>query len=374
MEWRYSLPHLLFGKAEMFLGSRDLRYAKGRFALIGGVVALITLLVVMLTGLAAGLGRESVAAVSTMPDRGVSQIAFSQPAQGQKVGFDSSRVASSAVKDAADQPGVTEATSLAIAQSRVSVDGVRSAVTVFVVEDGSFAAPSGVRPGSVVVGSGLGKDANVAAGDSITFGDKSVRVQALSDDASYQHVPVVWMTQTDAKAGGVQTAGGTSLALLKTDGSFDAAAFEKQSDLVAMTPNDSLSTISAYQAENGSLTLMRVMLMLVSALVVGAFFTIWTIQRTPDLAVLKAIGARTSYLVRDALGQAAILLLIGGGLGTLIATVGGLLARDVVPFVVSPTTTLVPLVLLMVLGLLGALVSLRRIATVDPNSALGAAR
>ena len=358
----------------MFLGSRDLRHAKGRFALIGGVVALITLLVVMLTGLAAGLGREGVAAVSTMPDRGVSQIAFSQPAQGQKVGFDSSRVASSAVKDAADQPGVTEATSLAIAQSRVSVDGVRSAVTVFVVEDGSFAAPSGVRPGSVVVGSGLGKDANVAAGDSITFGDKSVRVQALSDDASYQHVPVVWMTQTDAKAGGVQTAGGTSLALLKTDGSFDAAAFEKQSDLVAMTPNDSLSTISAYQAENGSLTLMRVMLMLVSALVVGAFFTIWTIQRTPDLAVLKAMGARTSYLVRDALGQAAILLLIGGGLGTLIATVGGLLARDVVPFVVSPTTTLVPLVLLMVLGLLGALVSLRRIATVDPNSALGAAR
>lgn len=193
----------------MFLGSRDLRHAKGRFALIGGVVALITLLVVMLTGLAAGLGRESVAAVSTMPDRGVSQIAFSQPAQGQKVGFDSSRVASSAVKDAADQPGVTEATSLAIAQSRVSVDGVRSAVTVFVVEDGSFAAPSGVRPGSVVVGSGLGKDANVAAGDSITFGDKSVRVQALSDDASYQHVPVVWMTQTDAKAAGVQTAGST---------------------------------------------------------------------------------------------------------------------------------------------------------------------
>ena len=79
MEWRHSLPHLLFGKAEMFLGSRDLRHAKGRFALIGGVVALITLLVVMLTGLAAGLGRESVAAVSTLPERGVSQIAFSQP-------------------------------------------------------------------------------------------------------------------------------------------------------------------------------------------------------------------------------------------------------------------------------------------------------
>ena len=362
----------------MFLALRDLAHAKGRFALIGGVMALITLLVVMLTGLAAGLARESVAAISTLGDRGVTQVAFTEPAQGQKVGFDSSRVTTKDVDKVERVAGVEQATRLTIAQTRATVSGVPSAVSVFVVPDGSFAAPKGVEPGSVVAGSGLTKDAKLAAGDSILFGTKDVRVSSLSDDASYQHMPVVWMSESDAKAahvvGGGQGGPATSVALLRTRVGFDAAAARDATGLDAKSPAHSLATISSYQAENGSLTLMPVMLMLVSALVVGAFFTVWTIQRTPDLAVLKAIGARTGYLVRDALGQAGLLLAIGGGIGTLVAVAVGLFARDLVPFVLSPATTLVPLALLVMLGLLGALVSLRRIATVDPNSALGAAR
>ncbi|WP_237723796.1 hypothetical protein [Dermacoccus nishinomiyaensis] len=75
----------------MFLATRDLAYAKGRFALIGGVIALITLLVVMLTGLAAGLAKESVSAIDTCP-RTVSTRWLLGPAKGQKVGYDSSHV------------------------------------------------------------------------------------------------------------------------------------------------------------------------------------------------------------------------------------------------------------------------------------------
>lgn len=359
----------------MFLALRDLAHAKGRFALVGAVMALITLLVVMLTGLAAGLGRESVAGVSSLSDRGVDQIAFSAPPAGQKVGFDSSRVSASDVAALEQRPGVQQASQLSMLRARADVKGVPAPVFVFVVPAGSFAAPSGVKDGSVVVGSRLAKDTELKAGGSIAMGGTNLRVASLSDKASYQHMPVVWMTQGDAKAAGLTAQNdANSVAVLKTGAGFDATALRNATHIETMTPSDSLSTIQSYQSENGSLTLMRVMLMLVSALVVGAFFTVWTIQRTPDLAVLKAIGARTSYLVRDSLGQAGILLLIGGGLGTLLATVGGLLVRDVVPFVVSPTTTLVPLALLFLLGLLGALVSLRRIATVDPNTALGAAR
>ena len=36
---------------------------------------------------------------------------------------------------------------------------------------------------------------------------------------------------------------------------------------------------------------MRGFLFVISALVVGAFFTVWTIQRSGDIAVLKALGA-----------------------------------------------------------------------------------
>ena len=46
----------------MYLSVRDLVFARGRFALIGGVVALITLLLVLLTGLTDGLGGRNTSA------------------------------------------------------------------------------------------------------------------------------------------------------------------------------------------------------------------------------------------------------------------------------------------------------------------------
>ena len=50
----------------MFLAIRDIRFAKGRFALMGAVVALITLLLVMLSGLTAGLGEQSTSAIDKL--------------------------------------------------------------------------------------------------------------------------------------------------------------------------------------------------------------------------------------------------------------------------------------------------------------------
>ena len=51
----------------MFVAIRDLRFAKGRFALMGAVVTLITLLVVLLSGLTAGLGRGNTSAITDLP-------------------------------------------------------------------------------------------------------------------------------------------------------------------------------------------------------------------------------------------------------------------------------------------------------------------
>ncbi|MCZ4103600.1 ABC transporter permease, partial [Streptomyces sp. H39-C1] len=51
----------------MFVALRDIRFAKGRFALMGVVVTLITTLVVFLYGLTGGLGRDASSAVDELP-------------------------------------------------------------------------------------------------------------------------------------------------------------------------------------------------------------------------------------------------------------------------------------------------------------------
>src|SRR5689334_19824875 len=51
----------------VFIALRDLRHAKGRFALMGAVVALLTTLIVLLTGLSAGLVDDNVSALVALP-------------------------------------------------------------------------------------------------------------------------------------------------------------------------------------------------------------------------------------------------------------------------------------------------------------------
>ena len=111
-------------------------------------------------------------------------------------------------------------------------------------------------------------------------------------------------------------------------------------------------------------------LVAISALVVGAFFTVWTIGRSGDIAVLKALGASTRYLLRDAVGQALVVLLLGVGVGTAIAVIGATLLSGVIPLTVTLTTTLLPAAALIILGLVGAVMAIARIASIDPHAAL----
>ncbi|MGH8881321.1 MAG: FtsX-like permease family protein, partial [Stackebrandtia sp.] len=134
------------------------------------------------------------------------------------------------------------------------------------------------------------------------------------------------------------------------------------------------AAVGGYASEQSSLNMMRGLLLVVSALIVGAFFTVWTMQRSGDLAVVRAIGAGRRYLLRDALGQAGIVLLAGTVIGGGAAVGIGLLAMRVMPFVVDMSTVGVPLLAMIVVGVIGAAVSVRRVSAVDPLTALGAAR
>ena len=73
----------------MFLAIRDIRFAKGRFALMGSVVALISLLLVMLSGLTAGLGNQNTSALEKLGgSTAVNQVVFGAPGKNEaKVSF-----------------------------------------------------------------------------------------------------------------------------------------------------------------------------------------------------------------------------------------------------------------------------------------------
>ena len=176
---------------------------------------------------------------------------------------------------------------------------------------------------------------------------------------------MVWTSLTESAA--------TVIALTTADG-VDSAATDLRVGTETVSKSDSLSAIGSYTSENGSLQLMRGFLFVISALVIGAFFTVWTVQRSGDIAVLKALGAPTSVLLRDALGQAVVLLTVCTLAGTGLAAALGAVISGSVPFELSLSTVLTPASVMIVLGAAGAALAVRRVTSVDPLIALGSAR
>lgn len=348
----------------MFLALRDLRFARGRFALMASVIALLALLVGALSSLAAGLAGQSVSAVRSLP---ADSLAFAAPDDGESASFSTSTVGAGQLAAYQSRPGV-RAEPLGVTPTRLSTAGVDVPVTVFAAPTDGWLAPAALSPGTTVIGAELAAEEGLAAGDEVAIGGTRATV-AIGDGEWFNHTPVVWlpidqMRELDGTGAGVAT-----VVALQSADQVDAVA-----GTTTISRDDAVGAVGSFQAENGSLTMIRVLLLAVGALVVGAFFSVWTIQRTPDLAVLKATGASTGYLVRDALTQAFVVLVVGGGAGALLASGLSALVSDVVPVVVDAGTTLLPLLALLVLGMAGAAAAVRRIATIDPLTALGAAR
>ena len=372
----------------MFLAIRDIRFAKGRFVLMGGVVALITLLLVMLSGLTAGLADQSTSALSKLgvssesaqSSQPVDSIVFGAPAGAEaKASFTESEVSASQLQSWQNTPGVASAEPLGISQGKLqavstgSGAGTSNAAFFGVQPEGGLASVS-FGADSVLIGQSMAKDLALAVGDKVLIAGVELSVAAVVADQWYSHTSVVWLALpvwskiSHLDAGRV----GTVLAVSYRQGvNVDEAAVNSQAHTVSTSRAGAFQALSSYRSENGSLLLMQAFLYGISALVIVAFLTVWTVQRTRDIAVLKAIGASPAYLLRDAIAQAAVVLLAGAGIGAGVGVLGGYFAAQAAPFLLTATTTLLPMLGIILLGLLGAWFAVRRVTRVDPLLALG---
>jgi putative ABC transport system permease protein len=361
----------------MFVAIRDLRHARGRFALILLVVILTSLLVTFLSALTAGLSRESTSAVTELP---ADHLVFATPDHSAP-NFMTSQLSPEQWREWSKAPAVTRAEPLGVLPVQAESNGRIVSVTVFGVLPGSHLLPEGVEhiePGSLLLSSAAAEGLSADPGTDLTLaGHRFSANRSVVVERSFSHTPVVWSTLEDWRALTGERGGGgavgTVLAVTADELSADTIRrFDAALGTTTVKLRDARSAVGSFSAENGSLVTIQAFLIVISALVVGAFFTVWTISRSGDVAVLKALGASTAYLLRDAVGQAALVLVAGVGMGSGLAAVGALTLRDVLPVVVDVTTTVLPAAALVLFGLAGAVTAIVRITRVDPHAALAA--
>ncbi|QBJ96510.1 ABC transporter permease [Rhodococcus sp. ABRD24] len=375
----------------MFLALRELRFARSRFGLMGGVIALISVLMVLLSGLSSGLVEDGVSGLKATP---VAGFAFNEGTKTDSA-FSRSVVTDEQVEAWREQPGVAAAEPFGNMLVNAHNDkGLPIDLALFGVPADSFLAPdaavgSGLNAPDGIVISKSALDTGVALGDIVTIdrlGTELKVVGVTGGKQTFGHVDVAYVpidTWRELHAGvrpgeempAQSLTEATAVALHAQPGTtIDYAAGDAAAGTSTVSLEDSFASSPGFSAETMTLDLIKVFLYAISALVVGAFFTVWTIQRKHEIAVMRAMGASTGYLLRDGLAQAFILLLGSVAVGAAVGYGFGSLIGGGVPFLLEPGAVAVAAILLTVLGLIGAAVAIVRIASVDPLNALGGQR
>lgn len=373
----------------MFLALRELTFARTRFGLMGAVVALIAVLMVLLSGLSSGLVVDGVSGL--MRSR-IDALAF---ADGTKTdsAFTRSEVTAEQRDAWAARDDVADAELLGTAiVNAKNDDGTPVDLTLFGVEAGGFVDPDVAegRPlaaeGEAVL-SASAKDEGLALGDVVTLDRLGTELQVVgftADQRTFGHVDIAYVplrTWQEVHAGvlaGEQADPAdydvaSVVALRGTAGALpDLTAGDSAAGTTARTLESAYDSSPGYSAELMTMQLIQVFLYAIAALVVGAFFTLWTVQRTREIAVMRAIGASTRYLLTDGVLQAAILLVTSIAAGVAVGLgLGALLLGTGMPFALEAAPIAGGAALLLGLGLVGAAVATVRIAAVDPVTALG---
>ncbi|MGA3562755.1 ABC transporter permease [Melissospora conviva] len=377
----------------MFLALRELRFARSRFALMGSVVALIAILVVLLSGLSSGLVRDGVSGLQKIE---VTHFAFDE---GTEMGsaFSRSVITDDQVRTWSEQPGVAAAepfgNTLVNARSNrdVPVD-----LAMFGVRPDGFLAPTPIEgegltgnPDGIVVSQTIiDADPGLKVGDVVTIdqlGTEFTVVGVLDEQHTFGHVDVAyvsldaWQRLRAGVAPGeelreTEAASATAVAIKASD-DIDLAAGDAAAGTETVTREGSYDSSPGYTAETLTLSMIQYFLYVISALVVGAFFTVWTINRKHELAVLRAMGASKPYLLRDGLIQAVVILAISIGVGLAVGIgLGALMSGTPMPFALEAPAIAVASALLALLGLIGAAAAIVRVAAIDPLAALGGQR
>ncbi len=354
----------------------------GRFAVAGGALTVLTLLLLFLGGLLDGLYLGSTGALRSQPD---SAIVFSADAR-------ESILRSAATVEqrdlVAEIDGVEAAGGLGVTLLGVTIPGVEEIADGAVIgyELRSATIPEPPPTGEAWADSTL-EAAGASLGDTIAVGPAGTPliISGWVDDTNFLGQsgiwvsPDTWRTVQNANRPDIQVGPDDFQAIVAVaaDG-VDPSELATRIDGANNATTSSLSNIAAANtlpgvAEQGA-TFNAIIgtTFFVVGLVVALFFALLTLERVGLYAVLKAFGTPSRTLVLGVAVQALVVAVISFGFGAALTYLLSLGIPPNVPVQFTMSRAVITLLGITLTAIIGGLVSLRRIISVDPAAAIGA--
>lgn len=344
----------------LLLTLRDLRHRATRVVVVIVMGAVVFALLFVMTGLVEQFNLEPYDTVDAIgADHWIVAGGISGPF-----------TASSAIPaTAVDSVVADEKAPVVVARSSLAFDGQITEVVMVGHDADALGSPptvegrAAIATGEAVVDASVG----VEVGDQVALSGAEFTVVGLSERTTLlAGIPLVFVLTLDAQV--ITFRDDTLLSGVLTTGPVPDVG----DGLVVMT-GDQVAEDVLGPLENAiaSVDLVRALLWLVAALIIGAIVYLSALERQRDFAVLKAVGAPTRMLL-GSLGLQAVLVAFGA---VLIAIVVQAVLVPLFPMaVVVPTRALwqVPLFAIVMAAVAGA-AGMRRVATSDPVEAFAGA-
>ncbi|HAN72639.1 MAG TPA: hypothetical protein DCQ36_13760, partial [Actinobacteria bacterium] len=352
-----------------------------RFSAIVSALGLLVFLVLVLGALADGLFYGSTGAARNTT---ATAFAFDDEAQGSLI---RSRMDASDVTRLAEQAGVEQAAPVGVLLSGGEGPQGDLSVAVFGIEMGAAGTPTTLiegrlpepgEQGTAAVDERL-TDQGLTIGSVVSVGGVDADVVGIVSDASYQLQGTVWTSvdtwrqMRDAVRPELRGLpdGINAVALITAPGTDTGALSEAVPGITVLTAEATGLAIPGVEQQASTLNAIIYTTLAVAALVVALFFALLVLEKRELFAALKALGSSTLRLGGGVIVQAAVASVLGVVLGALVARLFGLVIPPEVPTLFRTDTLVTIAVFTVVAGVVGALFSLRRIARIDPATAIG---
>lgn len=336
----------------MQLGWKEMKRNKKRFVTFGAVVFLISLLTFMVAGLANGLSQDNASLIKQLP---TGTFYMEKDADN--------KYTQSALTDKQESQLLKQKDAVAFSiQMGVLYDQSERQQSVAFVESTTSRYFPKVSRGEVIV------DAQWEA-EGYKVGDRfqndqlsrPLTIKAFVEQQTFNHAPVAFVHRDDFRE------------MFRTENAQMVYVPTKDAkEVTGLTSYDEsafLKTIDSYAAEQLSLNMIVVFLIVISGMLFAIFFYMMNVQKIGLYGILKAIGVKTATLFKMMWLQ---MFIISVSAVTLTIIVTQLFAYTVtaMPFDLPATAIATLSIIFIIIGFIGATISGMQIRKIQPLSAI----
>ena len=378
----------------LYLSFKEIWRNKGRFFLFSLVIALITFLVLFIAALGEGLASANKEYLDNIE---AELLVFQENVDYSTL---ESRLEYSLVKNIRRLPGVAEVGAIGFSNATISLPTLENLdVSLVGIEAGKPGSPPSIlgesirtnRAKVVVIDQFVAEETGLTIGDQLTIistqgteeeeYDLTIVGVSASQKYFFQNsifVPLqVWDDIRPQPI--VENNPSNIIPNIMAVKLENPATVEEMATLIQMRINEievtdvrtAYESSPGYAQQQSTLNTMKGFTFLIGVLVIGGFFQIQTLQKIPQIGMLKAIGTSNHIVAVAAVMQIILVTTFGVLIGTAVTFGMSLGLPSAVPVIFSGTSIAIAVIALMLIGPIGGMVSVRLALKVEPLTALG---